>query len=106
MKKTSKKKDRIPADRVLQRLHSLLPELRKQFRVKSLGLFGSYVHGNRRKTSDLDILVEFDRAPSLFEFVELQEYLNTALGIKVDLVMKTALRPAIGERILAEVVPV
>ena len=106
MKKTSKKKDRIPADRVLQRLHRLLPELRKQFRVKSLGLFGSYVHGSRRKTSDLDILVEFDRAPSLFEFVELQEYLNTALGIRVDLVMKTALRPAIGERILAEVVPV
>ncbi len=93
-------------DRILKRLHSLLPELRKRYRVKSLGLFGSYVHGRHRKTSDIDILVEFDRAPSLFKFVELQEYLSTALGIKVDLVMKTALRPAIGERILAEVVPV
>ncbi len=64
------------------------------------------MHGRHQKTSDLDILVEFDRAPSLFQFVELQEYLSTELGIKVDLVMKTALRPAIGERILAEVVPV
>ncbi len=106
MKRTSKKNPRIPTDRILKRLHSLLPELRKQYRVKSLGLFGSYVHGRHRKTSDIDILVEFDRAPSLFKFVELQEYLSTALGIKVDLVMKTALRPAIGERILAEVVPV
>ena len=106
MKRTSKKKSRIPTDLIFQRLHSLLPELRKQYRVKSLGLFGSYVRGRQRKTSDLDILVEFDRAPSLFEFVELQEYLNTALGIRVDLVMKTALKPAIGERILAEVMPV
>jgi|TARA_B100000315_G_C14054268_1_gene353289 hypothetical protein len=50
--------------------------------------------------------VEFYRAPSFFKSVELQDYLSTVLGIKVDLVMKTALRPAIGERILAEVVPV
>ncbi len=96
----------MSTDGILRRLHSLLPELRRQYRVKTLGLFGSYVHGGHRKTSDLDVLVEFDRAPTLFEFVELQEYLSTALGIKVDLVMKTALRPAIGERILAEVVPV
>ncbi len=106
MKKTLKKNNRIPTDRILKRVHSLLPELRKQYRVKSLGLFGSYVHGRHQKTSDLDILVEFDRAPSLFRFVELQEYLSTELGIKGDLVMKTALRPAIGKRILAEVVPV
>ena len=61
--------------------------------------------GRHQKTSDLDILVEFYRVPSLSKFVELQDYLSPVLGIKVDLVMKTALRPAIGERILAEVVP-
>jgi hypothetical protein len=63
------------------------------------------VKGRHQKTSDLDILVEFYRVPSLSKFVELQDYLSPVLGIKVDLVMKTALRPAIGERILAEVVP-
>jgi predicted nucleotidyltransferase len=64
MKRTAKKKNGIAKDRVLQKLHSLLPEVRKEYRVKSLGLFGSYVHGSQRKTSDLDILVEFDRAPA------------------------------------------
>ncbi len=69
MKRTVKKKNGISKDRIRENLHSVLPELRKQYRVKSLGLFGSYLHGSQRKTSDIDILVEFDRAPSLFEFV-------------------------------------
>jgi predicted nucleotidyltransferase len=45
MKKTLKKNNRISAARILKRLHSLLPELRERYQVKSLGLFGSYVHG-------------------------------------------------------------
>lgn len=52
------------------------------------------------------MLVEFERAPTLFQFVRLERHLATILGVKVDLVMKTALKPEIGERILAEVVTV
>ncbi len=88
--------------RILQR-H--LPELRERYRVKSLGIFGSYVRGDQKKRSDLDVLVEFDRAPTLFQFVDLENHLSELVGIKVDLVTKSALKPAIGQRILAEVVP-
>ncbi|MGB8646930.1 MAG: nucleotidyltransferase family protein [Anaerolineae bacterium] len=80
-----------------------LPELSESYHVKSLGLFGSYVRGQANKRSDLDVLVEFEQAPSFFKFIELEERLSALLGIKVDLVMKSALKPAIGERILQEV---
>lgn len=87
-------------------LRQHLPELRERYKIKSLGMFGSYVRGEERKRSDLDVLVEFDRAPTFFEFIDLQDCLSDLLGVKVDLVMKSALKPAIGQRILAEVVPV
>ena len=91
---------------VLDSLKALMPDLNKSYGVKSLGVFGSYVRGETDHRSDLDLLVEFKRVPTMFEFVRLERHLAESLGVKVDLVMKTALKPAIGERILAEVVPV
>lgn len=93
-------------DEVLRSLKGVLPELEESYSVKTLGVFGSYARGETRRRSDLDLLVEFSRAPTMFEFVRLQQHLSELLGIKVDLVMKSALRPEIGKRILAEVVPV
>lgn len=77
-----------------------------RFHVRSLGVFGSYVRHEANTNSDLDILVEFETPPTLFEFVRLQEYLSQVLGLPVDLVMKSALKPNIGREILAEVVPI
>jgi len=51
------------------------------------------------------VLVEFEQAPSLFQYIDLENYLSELVGIKVDLVMKKTLKPYIGQRILAEVVP-
>jgi hypothetical protein len=81
-------------------------ELRERYRVKEIGIFGSYVRGEEGKESDLDILIEFepDAEIDLISFVELEDYLSQLLGIKVDLVMKSALKPRIGERVLREVV--
>ena len=87
-------------------LRDQLPELGERYRVKSLGLFGSYVRGEEREGSDLDLLVEFTDTPDLFEFVALGRDLSELLGVKVDLVMKRALKACIGERILKEVVSV
>jgi predicted nucleotidyltransferase len=64
------------------------------------------VRSEQKKGSDLDILVEFDEAPSFIQFLQLEHYLSDLLGVSVDLVMKDALKPAIGKRILSEVVPV
>ena len=61
---------------------------------------------DQKKGSDIDILVEFypEAEIDLIKFVELEEFLSNLLGIKVDLVMKSALKPRIGKRILKEVV--
>jgi len=79
-------------------------ELRQKYKVKKIGVFGSFVRGEQRKRSDIDLLVEFEETPSLFEFMDLEEYLSKILGLKVDLVTKDALKPRIGEQILREVV--
>jgi len=99
---------RTDARRKLRRymtiLQAQLPMLRTRFHVRYLGVFGSYVHGSPRKGSDLDVLVEFSKVPTLFEFIEIESDLSSRLGIKVDLVMKSTLKPLIGRQILAEVV--
>ena len=92
--------------RLIEILRRNLPEITERYKIRSLGLFGSYVRAEQRRKSDLDILVEFHEAPSLLKFLELENRLSDLLGVKVDLVMKTALKPGIGQRILEEVVPV
>lgn len=108
--KTTIKIDKTPPlfqrKKALQILRAHLPELRERYGVRELRLFGSYLRGEQRKRSDLDVLVEFDRVPSLFEFVRLERYLSELLKIKVDLVMKSALKPTIGRYILEEAQPI
>lgn len=91
---------------IMSKLRPCLPSLVERYRVKSLGVFGSYVRHEARPDSDLDLLVTFEEPPGLLKFVELENYLTDLLEIKVDLVMQDALKPALGERILAEVVQV
>ena len=93
-------------EEVFNSLKFLMPDLKENFNIKSLGVFGSYARRQTKRGSDLDLLVEFHRAPTMFEFVRLERHLGKLLGVKVDLVMKTALKPEIGKRILAEVVAV
>ena len=100
---TSRNVELARAKRILR---NHLPELRERYSVKSLGVFGSYVRGQQKKKSDLDLLVEFEQAPSLFRYVDLENHLSDLVGIKVDLVMKKTLKPHIGQRILAEVVEI
>jgi predicted nucleotidyltransferase len=94
----------VTLDEILSILRMHLPELRERYGVASLGVFGSYVRGEQRRRSDVDVLVEFERTPSLFQLVHMQNYLSSLVGAKVDLVLKRTLKPAIGKRILAEVV--
>jgi len=103
----SKEKHTQPdLEEIRRTLQKHLPHLQNRYQVRSLGLFGSYVRGEEGSRSDLDILVEFERAPTFFQFIELEDDLSRLLGIKVDLVMKSALKPRIGEQILSEVVAV
>ena len=81
-------------------------ELRQRYHVKEIGIFGSYVRGEQRPESDTDILVDFEAPIDFFAFIELEDYLGELLGVKVDLVSRSALKPNIGKHILQEVVVV
>lgn len=78
--------------------------LAQKYKIKEIGIFGSYVRGEQKPQSDVDILVDFDESPSLLELVFLEDELSQALDAKVDLVMKSGLKPRLGQRILREVV--
>jgi predicted nucleotidyltransferase len=92
------------AERILATLRPHLSELKAQYGVARLGIFGSYVRGEQHASSDLDVLVGFERTPTLFQLARLQRYLGSLIGIEVDLVLERDLKPGIGKNILAEVV--
>ena len=83
-------------------LKELKPSLESRFKVKELGIFGSYLGGKQRKGSDLDLLVEFGEPVSLFDFIGLRDFLEDTLGVKVDLVMRDTLKPGIKDRVMKE----
>jgi predicted nucleotidyltransferase len=76
--------------------------LNERYRVKELGIFGSYLRGEQKAKSDLDLLVEFFEPIGLFDFIRLENELTRLLGIKVDLVMKESLKTRLKDQIIKE----
>ena len=74
------------------KLSSRKDELFKQFRIKNLAVFGSLARNEQTKDSDLDILVEFDQSVGI-EFIDLANYLESILKIRVDLVSRNGIEP-------------
>ncbi|HKI05802.1 MAG TPA: nucleotidyltransferase family protein [Thermoanaerobaculia bacterium] len=95
-----------PVDRYIFTLRQHLPELAEKYHVRSLEVFGSYVRDEQTPESDFDVLVTFDQAPDLFQFIEIEDRLGEILGVQVDLVMKRALKPRLEQRILREAIAV
>jgi len=89
---------------IKEALKNQMPILSKQYGVKSMSLFGSYVKGQAKSESDLDILVEYTELPGLIKYIELENRLSDLLGIKVDLVIQDSLKPRIEENVLGEAV--
>ena len=87
-------------------LQEHMPELERDYGVASLALFGSYVRGEEREDSDLDVLVDFRSTPSLLDLASLQRNLSNYLDTPIDLVLKTGLREALSARIHSEAVEV
>ena len=79
-------------------------ELYQKYKIKKIGIFGSFARGEQSKESDVDIIVEFEEVPGLIKFIEIEEYLSKLLGRKVDLVRKPAIRKELKDKILKEVV--
>jgi len=93
-------------EEIKRKLIKIKPILEEKYKVKEIGIFGSYLKGDQRKKSDCDILIDFeeDAEIGLIEFIKIENLLSDTLGIKIDLVMKKALKPHIGKIILKEVV--
>jgi predicted nucleotidyltransferase len=94
-------------DKVIQALRADEPNLRARFGVRSLALFGSVARNESKEGSDVDLLVEFDRAISLFDLVAVQQYLERLLDAgRVDVTVRESIYPALRENILGEAVHV
>jgi hypothetical protein len=96
----------IDATQLLGSLRELKPKMRSRYRVKEIGLFGSFVRGEQGETSDIDVLVDFYEDADLFDLVGLALFLEGELERKVDVIPKSALRAELREPVLREAIPV
>ncbi len=73
------------------------------FRVRRIGLFGSFARNEATDGSDLDFVVEFDEK-TFDGYMDTKEYLESLFGRPVDLVTHEAIKPRIRDAILGETV--
>ncbi len=90
-------------DRILKKLRELEKQIKADYKVKEIGVFGSFVRGVEGEKSDIDILVDFEEDADLFDLSGLALLLEEKLRRKVDLVPKNALREELRESVLREV---
>ena len=91
-------------EQIITKLKKDKLNLKNKYGVKTIGLFGSYVREEQKRQSDLDILIELKKPISLLEFLAIERHISELTDKKVDLVMKSALKPRIGKHILNEVI--
>jgi hypothetical protein len=91
-------------EEIKNNLSLLKPELQKRYGVSDLGIFGSYVRGEQKPDSDIDVYVDYMETPSLLDIVDLENYLSDQLREKIDLVPRECIRPELEKYILPEVV--
>ncbi len=88
---------------IFEKVKTHKSEIITKYNIKEIGIFGSYIRGEERTNSDIDVLVDFSQPIDLFRFLELEEYLSELCNKKVDLVSRKSLKPNIGKQILSEV---
>ena len=79
-------------DEIKKRLHGAVRTSPSRKKIRKISLFGSYLHGDAKEASDIDLLIELtEESMGLFEFVGLKQFLEEHLGTSVDLVTSEAL---------------
>ncbi len=92
----------------IETIEELLKEKRqillKKYRVKKIGVFGSFTRKKENAHSDIDLLVEFEEGhKDFFNYIRLKFYLEELLQRKVDLIIKDAVKSRLKEKIFSEV---
>ncbi len=85
-------------DEIINRLVNIL----KKYGVKKIEIFGSYARGEAKPGSDIDIIVDFEETKSLLDLVKIEQELEDALGVKVDLLTRASISPYLKEIIAKE----
>ena len=89
--------------KIIEILRANMEPLRKEFHVKSIGVFGSYSRNEATSESDVDLIVDFDK-PMGLEFISLSITLEQILKKKVDLISRNAIKPKYYEIIKNEII--
>ncbi len=80
--------------------------LELEYKIKEIAIFGSYVRGEQKEQSDIDLLAKFNGPISLLDLIGTEQYLSEILNIKVDLIPIENIRPELKEIILKEAVDI
>ena len=93
----------LKLDEILKKIEESKDKIKK-FGVRRIGLFGSYIRGEQRKESDIDVLVEFEKGKKTFDnYMELKFFLEDLFNCKVDLVILESIKPDLKPHILKSV---
>ncbi len=90
---------------VLEKMRALKPEMAARYRVREIGVFGSFSRHEHGEASDIDVLVDFEEGADLLDLVGLAQFLEEQFHRPIDVVPKRALRAEIRKSVLEEVVP-
>lgn len=88
--------------KLIKLLRNEQPTLRSRFGVKRIGIFGSFATGKARRTSDIDLVVEFHQNPGL-DFFQMSNYLEKKLGRRTDILTPAGLKSIRSRRIVQSI---
>ena len=94
--------NRISTSKEIGDLTKLIVPMLSNGGVIEASVFGSFARGEAHPDSDLDLLVRYEEAVSLFDVGGLKFELENLLGIKVDLISRDYLKSRIKKRVLQE----
>ncbi len=87
-----------------QKLETLKEKIKKEYKAEIVGIFGSYVRGEEKKESNLNILVKFEKGAILLNLISLAIYLEEIFSIKIDIVPVDTIREEIKDIVLKEAI--
>ncbi len=90
----------------IKKLKKIIVPILKRYDVSRAGIFGSFAIGEAKKTSDIDILIEFKGRKSLLDLAGLEIELEKTLKRRVDTITYNSIHPLLRERILKEEVEI
>ncbi len=91
-------------EEIQKKLESMKPRLEEEYGVEEIGIFGSWVRNEETESSDLDVLITFEKPIGLLELVHMENEISDRLNVDVDLVTKKSLKPRIRDHVSEEVI--